>query len=316
MACCKRDFKCKNNPDDFCFICGHYIFGNSARKITNSVRDAYFHYFGFRVKNLDKSWTPNFICASCRLTLMRWVSGKGHNMKFGVPMMWTEPFNHDQCYFCVIDLKGKTRKKRKLISYPNVASAKKPKLHDHTLPIPRPPISFEASSESDSEADNSESGQEGEIPHRVSQAELNDLVRDLKLSKFDSEVLGSRLQQWGSLGPSTSTSKFRNRHKTFSSFFTKSENICYCNDVQGLFEALKLENKVDDWRLFIDSSKHSLKAALLHKGNSLPSIPVAHSENTKETYLSISNLLELIQYKQFNWKICADLKVSSFGGTV
>ncbi|XP_067618040.1 uncharacterized protein [Eurosta solidaginis] len=127
--------------------------------------------------------------------------------------------------------------------------------------------------------------------------------------KRDFKFLGSRLQQWGSLGPSTSTSKFRNRDETFSSFFTKSENICYCNDVQGLFEALKLENKVDDWRLFIDSSKHRLKAALLHKGNSLPSIPVAHSKNTKETYLRIANLLELIQYKQFIWKICADLKV-------
>ena len=32
--------------------------------------------------------------------------------------------------------------------------------------------------------------------HRITQEELNDLIRDLDLSKSKAELLGSRLQQW------------------------------------------------------------------------------------------------------------------------
>ena len=40
----------------------------------------------------------------------------------------------------------------------------------------------------------------------------------------------------------------------------------------------------DKWRLFIDSSKTSVKAVLLHNGNVKSSIPTAHALNMKETY--------------------------------
>ena len=43
----------------------------------------------------------------------------------------------------------------------------------------------------------------------------------------------------------------------------------------------------DDWRLFIDSSKRSLKCVLLHNGNEFGSIPIAHSTKAKETYESV-----------------------------
>lgn len=36
-------------------------------------------------------------------------------------------------------------------------------------------------------------------PHRISQEELNDLVRDMDLSKNKAELLRSRLQQWNIL---------------------------------------------------------------------------------------------------------------------
>lgn len=64
-----------------------------------------------------------------------------------------------------------------------------------------------------------------------------------------------------------------------------------------------------EWRLFIDSSKLSLKAVLLHQGNSKPSIPIAHAGNMKQSYESMYKLLDLIDYKQNDWKICADFKV-------
>ena len=38
------------------------------------------------------------------------------------------------------------------------------------------------------------------------------------------------------------------------------------------------------WRLFEDASKSSLKAVLLIKGNLFPPLPVAYSTNTKESY--------------------------------
>ena len=64
-----------------------------------------------------------------------------------------------------------------------------------------------------------------------------------------------------------------------------------------------------EWRLFIDSSKTSLKAVLLHNGNDLPSIPVGHAVHMKETYGNIKQLLRCINYDQHQWQVCGDLKV-------
>ena len=64
-----------------------------------------------------------------------------------------------------------------------------------------------------------------------------------------------------------------------------------------------------DLRLFIDSYKTSLKAVLLHNGNQKPSVPVAYSKKTKETYESMKHLLACICYHDHKWHICGDLKV-------
>ena len=39
-----------------------------------------------------------------------------------------------------------------------------------------------------------------------------------------------------------------------------------------------------EWCLFMDASKVSLQAMLLHNGNKLPSVPLAHATNMKESY--------------------------------
>ena len=67
-----------------------------------------------------------------------------------------------------------------------------------------------------------------------------------------------------------------------------------------------------DWRLFIDSSKQSLKAVLLHNGNVYPSIPIAHSVGIKEERESVKLLLELIRYNNHNWDVCGDFKMIAF----
>lgn len=65
----------------------------------------------------------------------------------------------------------------------------------------------------------------------------------------------------------------------------------------------------DEWRLFIDGSKYSVKAVLFNKGNSKPSIPVAHAVHVKESYQVMKKILDLLDYKKHDWKICSDLKV-------
>ncbi|GBN32561.1 hypothetical protein AVEN_256007-1 [Araneus ventricosus] len=63
------------------------------------------------------------------------------------------------------------------------------------------------------------------------------------------------------------------------------------------------------WRLFIDSSKTSLKVVLLANGNDLPSVPIAYTMDMKKTYENISQILDKICYHDYDWKLCADLKV-------
>ena len=58
----------------------------------------------------------------------------------------------------------------------------------------------------------------------------------------------------------------------------------YTTGMNHLKKKLSINHNSLDWRLFIDSSKLSLKAVLLHNGNTVPSIPVGHSVHTKESY--------------------------------
>jgi hypothetical protein len=71
----------------------------------------------------------------------------------------------------------------------------------------------------------------------------------------------------------------------------------FCNDVCSVMEVLGHEYNPHRWRVFIHSSKMSLKVVLLHNRNRFPSVPLAHAANMKESYesiwesLSMTNLL-------------------------
>jgi len=80
-------------------------------------------------------------------------------------------------------------------------------------------------------------------------------------------------------------------------------------DICSVMEVLGHEFIPDRWRLFIYSSKVSLKVVLLHNGNKFPSAPLAHADTMKESYESMKLLLGRIKYDEFKWKICGDLKV-------
>jgi hypothetical protein len=70
-----------------------------------------------------------------------------------------------------------------------------------------------------------------------------------------------------------------------------------------------MRHSPEQWRLFIDASKTSLKAVLLHNGNKLPSIPVTYAPSTKETYSTMNNILVETDYKKYQWDVCGDFKV-------
>jgi hypothetical protein len=139
-------------------------------------------------------------------------------------------------------------------------------------------------------------------PHILTQDELNDLVRDLELSKSKAELLGSRLKQWNLLKKNVRNSSFRSRDQKLAPFFRKEDDLVFCYDVRGLMNALGIKH---------DSSKLSLKVVLLHNGNHHPSIPVGHAVRMKETYENLKQLLNKLEYSNYGWHICGGLKVVS-----
>ena len=69
--------------------------------------------------------------------------------------------------------------------------------------------------------------------------------------------------------------------------------------MDGLLQFFEQENNPTEWRLFIDASKTSVKAVLLHIGNQLPSMPVAYSMIMWETYKNLKDIQNAIQYNKY-----------------
>ena len=76
-------------------------------------------------------------------------------------------------------------------------------------------------------------------------------------------------------------SVYRKRHEDLIQFFKMERGLITSTGIDGLMQILSINHNPLDWRIFIDSSKLSLKAVLLHNGNTLPSIPVGHSVHNK-----------------------------------
>ena len=106
-------------------------------------------------------------------------------------------------------------------------------------------------------------------------------------------------------------SHYRKRNTDLSTVFRVDGPLCYCYDITSLFEKLGEDHIASECRLFLDSSKRSLKAVLLRNGNVKPSVPKAHSVHLKESYESIEILLNAIQNNEYRWHLCEDLKVMS-----
>jgi hypothetical protein len=84
-----------------------------------------------------------------------------------------------------------------------------------------------------------------------------------------------------------------------SSLFSNDGKLVYCSDVEGLLQELGCTNNAEEWRLFVDSPKFSLKMVLL----------IAYPVHLKEIYENMYLLLKAVSYSKYGWKICGDLKV-------
>ncbi|GBM25033.1 hypothetical protein AVEN_50368-1 [Araneus ventricosus] len=70
-----------------------------------------------------------------------------------------------------------------------------------------------------------------------------------------------------------------------------------------------IEYDPSEWCLFIDSSKASLKAVLLHNGNSFASLFLGYSVHLEENYNDLSMILEKINYHEHRCMVCGDFKM-------
>ena len=240
-------------------------------------------------------------------------------------MIWREQKNRvDDCYFCLINVKGYSRKNKYLIQYPNLDSALQPIPHSDQIPVPTfthlsqidDEYSASSSDLSQDQLEDSEFQMSDSSSDRLSpfnQLQLNNLVRDLYLPKQSAELLASSLQEKNLLHAGTSVIFYRKREKELLKYFTFEDGLVFCNDIHYLVLDLYLrEYKPEEWRLFIDSSERSLKCVLLHSGKKFGSIPIGHSVTLKEKYENTKLVLNKLKYFKHRWLICMDFETVNY----
>ena len=228
-----------NSADNVYYICGEVTFARQRKAITAIVKKAYHLYFGCKIGDQDKFWAPQISCRKCATNLSQWLNGKRHAMPFAVPMGWRKPSNHTtDCYFCMLPPVSGSMKKKKnwTIVYPNIPSALRPVPHGEGISVLKPPKEFTIDLDEEDEGDSTSGSTElpastepkvshgrssAPQPHILTKDELNDLVRDLELSKGKAELLVSRLKQWYLLDKNVPISSFRSRHQHLAPFFRK-----------------------------------------------------------------------------------------------
>jgi len=217
--------KCVNSSDAFCYICGEVTFKFRRPSSTLLIKKCYEHYFGCKVGDQDKSWVPHVRCVTCATRLAAWAKGS-RCMPFAIPMVWREPTDHvSDCCFCLTSITGVAANSKHTVQYPYLPSAMRPVPHSVELPVPKPLTNMTLS---DSESNDEDVGQANNNmdcdptftgasssigPHLLTQGDLNDIVRDLNLSKKQAELLGSRLKGWNLLREDTKNSRISSPRK-------------------------------------------------------------------------------------------------------
>jgi hypothetical protein len=136
-------------------------------------------------------------------------------------------------------------------------SALRPVPHGEEISVPENPKEFTIDSDDGDESESTSGSPETPTssephvshirssapqPHILTQEEMNDLVRDLELSKSKAELLGSRLKQWNILEKNIRISLFRSRHQHLVPFFRKEDDLVLIYYVDGLMDALRIKH--------------------------------------------------------------------------
>ena len=130
--------KCVNSSDAFCYMCGKVTFKSQRRSFTSLIKKCYEHYFGRKVGDHDKSWTPHFYCVTCARRLAEWANGS-RCMPFAIPMVWREPTDYvSDCCFCLTRSTCVTARSKQTVRYPNLPSEMRSAPHSAELPVLKP----------------------------------------------------------------------------------------------------------------------------------------------------------------------------------
>lgn len=322
MSECKINF--------FCYVCGHFIPKKGAHgegiRLTDHFAEMYEKYYNDEKVLRNASWVPDHCCKACYSALSRWwnQTGDGVQMPYGKPMLWSliDPGEHNaaECYGCRNFITG-MRKADKHRTYFPVANVQLPLSHEG-IPVPKKNTpDFFSLPATVSGSDLTEelgsiylpptTSNQPKTPETIQKEELDGIVAELGLGKKKSEVLASFLKSKHVLARGGNVSAFRHRDADLKECYIVNDekDFAWCWSIERLMRSMRIEYNADDWRLFIDSSKNSLKALLLHHTNKQPSIPIAYSTKTKEDYDQMAHILNLVNYKKHQWRICCDLKV-------
>ena len=274
---------CKNSPDAFWYICGKFTYSSERKEISDFIKKVYLAYFGIPLRDQDYPWPPHAVCSICYSLLHAWTNKKPiRHLRFGIPMVWREPSNHNtDCYFCLVETKGFREENRHKIEYQSLPSAILSVPHSDLQPAPvfreLPPLQVKPfhtlqqnsdqdtlqsdseiqmddqfdvntddsciSAESDSEHSQEPSTHISQsLPQTINQIELNDLIRDLNLSKNQSQILASRLKEKNLLTHGTSISYCKSRGSSFRQFFKVGDSFVFCANVESVLVELGIEN--------------------------------------------------------------------------
>lgn len=114
--------KCESNADKFGYVCGKYTVAKN-RKILSPHIEKLYQSYSQKAQFRNVWWAPSKFCANCYNALTEWSHGKLKAMRFGVPMVWSDPIEHkpDRCYFCVRhNTEGHTVKSSRILVYRSV----------------------------------------------------------------------------------------------------------------------------------------------------------------------------------------------------
>ena len=329
---------CGTDKNIFCYVCGKYEVSKYRRSMNKKCTDIYEKCYKKELSVQNSTFAPETICCSCFNMLIRWDKTRNDKiLKYTSPVIWSIPESEKDCYFCNTNVKGFNVKTKSQISYALVSSVvpAKSRVECADEKMDTSPSMNEASTSKETDREewfdsveesldssDQDDHEEEYVPKLreeknkpvklFNQESLSNFIRDMGLPKDASEYMAAVLKNRGMLERGTKSSVYRNREKQFRQYFKKDEEgtLVYCTDVLGLMNEMKEGIYVpEEWRLFIDSSKRSLKAVLLNNGNGYASLPLAHSTQLKESYENVEYVLDKIRYKEHNWQICGDLKI-------